>query len=320
MSQTSGIEREFKREFNDICQKNFAICALYPELLALVEKGDLFPAIREGAIDFYHKGQRALHRRQNSFTTNSHFIKPNQDDGVKNRDISIDAGTTSLSSTKILERCREKAKKSSPEALLLSKIFPFLSFAVKHENKNFPILIDIEARFAPIATDKTDKIDLVFLLPQTCELLFVEGKRRSDPRIRSSSKAILPEVVGQVTGYCDQLIKREDQILKAYTDASNVMAKIFKYSFPAPTKILKKVPILVIGDNNPEKDSLVNVNAKDEWLECELAKTGSAKYRIWCKDGVLLIDARSIFLDLENGIGDLAAGLNELADKIRTQY
>ncbi len=203
--------------------------------------------------------------------------------------------------------------------MLLAKTYPFFSFAADSKNKDFPILIDIEARFAPLDKEKTiyesDKIDLVFLFPQTRELLFVEGKRRTDSRIRS--KAGKPEVVGQVDGYREQLEKRESEILDAYKNAKKIMEDVFGFSFPEPTTVLKQVPILVVEDNNSDKDLFATGRAHDAWLEDELGKTEKDSYRKWSKDGALLLDGRSIFLDPENRMGDLAAGLNELADTIR---
>jgi len=311
---SSESERKFKREFSPKHQENLKNCPLYPELVSLIRKGELFPAIREGCMDFYHCGHRALRRTQNTYISNHCFLHGSRAEGKKSQDVSVQGKDAHLSS--ILGRCNGKGK---GEGLLLAKTYPFFSFAADSKNKDFPILIDIEARFAPLDKEKTiyesDKIDLVFLFPKTRELLFVEGKRRTDSRIRS--KAGKPEVVGQVHDYRKQLEKRELEILKAYRNASEIMKAVFGFTFPEPTTVLKQVPILVVGDNNSDKDLLANDRAHDTWLEDELAETGNDSYRKWDKDGALLLDGRSLFLDPENRMCDLAAGLNELADTIR---
>lgn len=311
---SSGTERKFKREFSAKHQENLKKCPLYPELVSQIREGKLFPAIREGCMDFYHRGHRALRRTQNLYKSNYYFLHVSRADGMKSQDVSVHGKDAHLSS--ILGRCKEKGK---GEGLLLAKTYPFFSFAADSKNKDFPILIDIEARFAPLDKEKTiyesDKIDLVFLFPQTRELLFVEGKRRTDSRIRS--KAGKPEVVGQVDGYREQLEKRESEILDAYKNAKKIMEDVFGFSFPEPTTVLKQVPILVVEDNNSDKDLFATGRAHDAWLEDELGKTEKDSYRKWSKDGALLLDGRSIFLDPENRMGDLAAGLNELADTIR---
>lgn len=324
----SGEEREFIREFPPLHQKKLTDCSLYPDLVALVRNGELFPAIRERVMDFYCGGHRAFRRGRDVYKSNDYFLSTSEQrkEGEKSRDLSFeklpsrrDDFQEEITLEMILDRCRKKAEKDNPEALQLAKTFPFFSFAAVRQDKDAPILIDVEARFAPLEKGQSrinaDMVDLVFLLPTTKELLFVEGKRRNDSRIRC--KKGIPEVVNQVARYREQLTIRGSQILNAYSQASDAMEAVFGCTFPKPLKILKQVPILVVGDNDIGKDLQHNPNANDNWLEPELKESKDAKYRVWSKDGAILLDARSIFLDPKNKMEFLASGLTELADTIR---
>ena len=323
MSKT-GLERIFQRKF--IHSQKLIESPHFEELKAMVCEGLVFPAIRENVMDFYHSGQRAFRRTRDKYYTNDFFLNGRREPGEKSRDLSfselpyINRYGDEITLSDILERCKGKAKKNSPEGFQLSKVFPYFSFACNTLKTNFPILVDVEARFSPLEDGQNrtnaDMVDLVFLLPESKELLFIEGKRRNDKRIRSSTYE-LPDVVSQVSRYRDQLEKRKYQILAAYTQASSDMSKTFDFSFPEPKDVLPQVPILLVGD--PDSDMAIeeNSNANDTWLEPMLNETGKAKYHIWKKDDTWVLDGRVIFNDHTNRMTELAEGLIELAKKIR---
>jgi len=321
---TTGVNRIFKRKY--LHSQKLIESPNFAELKDLVCEGQIFPAIRENVMDFYYSGQRAFRRTRDKYYTNDFFLNGRREPGNKSRDLSfnelpyINSYGDEITLSDILKRCKGKARKGSPEGFQLSKLFPFYSFACNAIEKNIPLLVDVEARFSPLEhgqnRTKADMVDLVFLLPESKELLFIEGKRRNDSRIRSSSLK-RPEVVTQVSRYRDQLEKRKEQILSAYTRASIDMKQTFGFSFPEPKDVLPQVPILVVGDDDSDMALEENPGAKDIWLEPMLKKPGKNKYHIWEKNNTWLIDARAIFNDPINRMRDFAEGLFELARKIR---
>ena len=98
---SSGTERKFKREFSAKHQENLKKCPLYPELVSQIREGKLFPAIREGCMDFYHRGHRALRRTQNLYKSNYYFLHVSRADGMKSQDVSVHGKDAHLSSTPI---------------------------------------------------------------------------------------------------------------------------------------------------------------------------------------------------------------------------
>ncbi|MFH0785746.1 MAG: hypothetical protein V2B20_27880 [Pseudomonadota bacterium] len=321
----NGLQREFQRKF--IHYAKAKQWSQYEELKAKVREGVLFPAIRENTLDFYCGGQRALRRTRDTYKSNDWFLNGGRrENGAGSKDISFrtfphkNENNETVTLKDILDRCKTRAKVGNTEGYQLSKIFKYFSFASIHADRNSLILIDVEARFAPLDKRKSnnnfDMVDLVFLLPGKRELLFVEGKRRGDDRIRKCAGKY-PEVRGQVQGYREQLEKRKNQILNAYKQASDAMDEIFGFTFIAPKSMLPDVPILVVGDSDDEKELRPRKHSNDKWLEPMLEDVPDNTCKIWQKDDVWLMDARAVFVDFPNGVRKFAQGLNELADKVR---
>nr|WP_321514453.1 hypothetical protein [uncultured Pseudodesulfovibrio sp.] len=214
----------------------------------------------------------------------------------------------------------------SREGYQLSKVFKPFSYAAAERTDL--LLVDIEARFASLDKNGTeraaDKIDLVFLLPKERRLLFVEGKRRKDNRIRCTKDSKGPKVVCQVGRYRQQLEERKDQILTAYGDVADTMGEIFGISFDKPIDIVPEVPILIVGDSDDSSVMNIAVRTNDVWLEPCLDKGNG----VWIKqsacpvgeseaaENVYLIDGRDAFLNYQNGMDDLAWLLTEAVKMI----
>lgn len=316
----NGLLREFQRRF--IHHAKAKQWSQYEELKAKVRAGEVFPAIRENILDLYCGGQRALRRTRDTYRSNDWFINDGRrENDSRSKDLAFRTFSQETATLEdILERCKIRAKAGSPEGYQLAKIFKYFSFASLHADRNSPVLIDVEARFAPLdkgtSNNGANKVDLVFLLPGKRELLFVEGKRRGDSRIRKSAGKF-PEVRDQALGYRDQLEKRKNQILKAYKQASDDMDEIFGFTFIAPKSVLPEVPILVVGDSDDEKELKPRKHANDSWLEPLLGEVTDKTCKIWQKDDVWLMDARAVFIDFSSGVRQFAQGLNQLADKVR---
>ncbi|MDK9708288.1 MAG: hypothetical protein OEL83_14690 [Desulforhopalus sp.] len=322
-------EKQFARKFAH--HVKFKQCDTYEELKAKVRDGVLFPAIRENTLDFYCSGQRAVRRTRDTYKSNDWFVnRGKRRPGAKSKDISFPTFPFKneygeiVHLNAILDMCRARAQDGSLESYQLSKVYTYFSFASIHAVNNAPILLDVEARFASLGeAAKTNKdasmIDLVFLLPEKRELLFVEGKRRFDPRIRKSAGK-KPEVVDQVLRYKEQLEARKNQIIQEYTLAAEVMDDLFGFTFITPKSVLPEVPILVVDDKaTPAEGSTRQQPSKDTWLEPELAASTDTPCKIWHKDGVWLMDARGVFMpqDFAGAARHFAQGLNALAEKIR---
>lgn len=310
----TGLNHEFIRKYEHIT--NVKSCTYFNDHLKdMVTNGEMFAAIRENTLDFYYIGRRAVRRTRNNYRINKFYT-----DGVPRKgspETSFMPDDPGFEYGTLLANCMLKAK-SAPEAKQISQLYEPYSFLSKHSDKNKPVLIDIEVRFASLrenANDKdNDRIDLVFFMPKKEALMFVEVKRRKDPRIRAENKN--PDVVGQVVFYREQIEKRKEKIIEAYKNVAQTMNEIFGHSFPKPSNIIPSVPILVVDDPGEDtSDKQLYRKMRDTWLEPELASLGNKQ--IWKKNDIHLIDGRKIFNEHENRMPELAKILEDISEEIQ---
>lgn len=311
----TGLDREFIRKYEHI--EHAKACEYFnTHLKEMVTKGEMFAAIRENTLDFYHLGRRTVRRTKNKYTTNKFYIE--QEGTVGSAETSLSPDECLQKHSTLLRKCEEKAKDSGREAWQISKLYKQYSFLSQHSDTDKPLLIDIEVRFASLCVNAkdaaNDRIDLVFFMPKKNALMFVEVKRRKDSRIRAAENKE-PEVIEQVKLYRNQIKERKENIIEAYRNVAKTMNEIFGCSFPVPTDVIPDVPILIVNDPGEDTtDKSPKRNVRDAWLEPKLASLGNDLF--WEKNGIHLIDGRDFFNDCGK-MPELAKILEDISEKMQ---
>jgi hypothetical protein len=228
-------------------------------LLEDIKKGEVFPAIRHNAIDFYYKGN-LLFEYNKKFRTHikyaSIYVHNKNDPYISEDDLKDIEPLKNFSSGESYRRIKETCSLyAKPETEGVSKIIGEYSFV----KKSSPNVLDIEVAFSNIKDideikkpdTKVDKIDL--LLQDNNALKFIEVKRYVDGRLWTE------EVKNQIGRYQSQIHKRKTEILDAYSNYVKIMNQLFENILQTPLttpKILhEKVPLLVFGyDRDQRKD------------------------------------------------------------------
>ncbi len=91
--------------------------------------------------------------------------------------------------------------------------------------------------------------DIIILTDKV--LYFIEAKHFSNKDIWSTTT---PKVIEQIKKYEEQISKRKDDIIEAYTNYVNILNSIFGLKMPPPLKIEDKVSLLIFGFDQNQKD------------------------------------------------------------------
>jgi hypothetical protein len=245
------------------------------------KKGEVFLAVRDKAIDFYHKGGRLFRYTSKGFGTDVKYATTLQEkDGANNRDL-FKQGLVYASElaklkpvsdfTKnykmVKQNCKEHNKDS--EASLVSKLYHKYSYLSKSDI----IVLDTEIAFSPLQKGKTqDRIDI--LLFDLRALQFVEAKRFSDSRLYSNST---PEVIGQLERYKKQLQERVPEIQTQYCRYIENLNMIFDMNLPPPQTV-ETEPILWIFDYNiQEKAKIKEIMTNSQYKGIKVYAAGATK-------------------------------------------
>lgn len=247
-------DMNFKRNFNDIDilttvppAANLFANFLKPDC----EKQNVFLTIRNGYLDFYHKGGRLFKFDKKGFHTHIKYAavieKKGEDyltqDKLKYYKLASDF---SKSYFRIKENC---ANYSGLEALGVSDLYHKYSYL--SENKKI-VVLDIEVSFKSQEDDKKqDRIDILLFNLETKELKFVEAKHYSNKEIISTKK---PDVIGQIERYKRQIKDNKPYIIPQYRNYVKILNDIFGTKLPAPEKVCKEVTILIFGFDQDQKN------------------------------------------------------------------
>jgi hypothetical protein len=217
---------------------------------------NVFLAIRNNQIDFYHKGGRLFNYDKIGFKTHLKYasvIKSNGKDYLAEKEL-INyklASDFETNYSRIKENC---SNYSGIEAKGVSEIYHKHSYL---SNSNV-VVLDIEVSFQSIdEQDKHDRIDILIYNKSKRTLQFVEAKHFSNKEIWSDTT---PNVVSQINRYESQIKHREKDILLECVDYVKALNGIFGLSLPAPVDIDNKVTLLIFGfDNDQKKGRLKNL-------------------------------------------------------------
>ena len=239
----------FQRVFKDI--NELKETKLFKERLSCdINKGVVFPAIRNGYIDFYYKGGRLFkYDQKTGFETNikyvslieseKNYIFENELCNVKK----IENFTDQYD--KVKELCEKFA---GVEAKGVSSLYSKYSSI---SGEKF-IVLDIEISFESLEENKEqerkkqDRIDILMYSIDKKSLKFVEAKHLSNSSLWAKGKKI-PDIIEQLKKYNRHIEKRKEEILTQYKIYINNLNELFCLSIPEPQIVENNCGLYVFG-------------------------------------------------------------------------
>ncbi len=236
----------FKRSFNDELIKQLINSDLYKhKILEDIKTGVVFPAIRAGRIDFYHKGGKVFTFDKDGFKTHIKYasVYKSKDDYISEAKISSLKRITSFVDgyARIKENCSLYAGIESSGVSYIYSKYSYVSLTSEI------VVLDIEVSLESLDTDKNqDRIDILLFDKQKKQLIFCEAKHYSNKEIWSQ-KGSSPDVVEQVQRYVKQIGAKRDYVLQEYGNYVNTANKLFSLNLPCPDNINQQVVLMVFG-------------------------------------------------------------------------
>ena len=223
--------------------------------------GDVFPAVRVGRIDFYHKGGKLFSFDEKKvFRTHHKYAsvirKPSRRDYVADDDLHA-IGSFAEGYDRIKENC---ALYSGPEAHGVAEIYSRFSCA-KAKPTGKVVVLDIEVSLArdgdgndpaPGETGRRrmDRIDLLLLDTTSGLLRFFEAKHFTNGELRAKPGND-PKIVTQMARYRKQMASVEVQrdIVRAYKKHVQILNDLLAphILLPDPLKVDPEPRLLVFG-------------------------------------------------------------------------
>jgi len=188
---------------------------IYTRLKADVFEGLVFPAVRAGRIDFYHRGGCLYSFREKSFERNDNYNKPEYAEG-----------TTGLDSYSKAKKQNENkfrdANGVDTERMLLDRLNNH-TFGIARKTK--VVVLDIEVCLNGEVYGR-GKCDMVLLNTATQELMFVEGKVFSDNRVNTLASS-MPKVIEQINNYTTAITEQKAKIVEQYAEHIKIVNALF---------------------------------------------------------------------------------------------
>lgn len=247
----------FKRRFGGSLITRLRKEPLYTECLLPdgKDKYDVFPAIRNETIDFYHRGGKLFQYDQSGFRTHIKYasvISGNQSEYLTQKELKNHSVIPDFLKEyiRIKENC---ANYSGVEAIGVSEIyhrFPYFN------GRSNVVILDIEVSLQSVSNgirDRTqDRIDLLLFNKAQKELKFVEVKHYSNNEIRSRST--YPKVLDQIKRYKNQLSAKKGNIIDEYGNYVRIINGLFELDLPIPKELDEDVTLLIFGFDNDQKN------------------------------------------------------------------
>lgn len=212
-----------------------------------IDKGKVFPAIRNEYIDFYFNGGR-IFKYEKDFETHIKYASVFK----SKSDYIIEDDLKEIGIIKNFAEGYENIKKncslySGDEAKGVSEIYNEFSCA-KKINSDI-VVIDIEIALSSnnefTEDKKRNRIDLLLYNQKERKLRFIEAKTFSNSEIWSSKSN--PKVLEQIQRYEEQLEKRENEIIEAYSNYVGIINELFDLNIEKPDKLDKHAALLIFG-------------------------------------------------------------------------
>jgi hypothetical protein len=256
----------FRRDLNLDVIKRLRDSRLYTEKLKPdIDAGVVFPAIRDGYIDFYHNGGRLFTFKQN-FSTHRKYasVIKSKNDYVSEADI---AKRVKLITDfcdgyeEIKENC---SLYSGVEAEGVSRLYHKYPFT---KNDVPVVVLDIEVSFEARSKDRNqDRIDILLFNKDTQQLRFYEAKHYSNGELWAA-EGNPPKVVSQIKRYQEHIAVNGDHILSQYCNYVRIMNDLLGCNLPEPKSIDEKVTLFVFGyDRDQQKGRMQKLLFEDQSL------------------------------------------------------
>jgi len=230
------------------------------------KKQEVFLAIRDNDIGFYHRGGRLFHfDEKRGFKTHYKYasvIENTDNDYLTEKELITQKLISDFSGyyDQIKKNCKLY---SGVEAQGVSEIYHKYPYS---STENI-VVLDIEVSFE--ALDKTnaktqDRIDILLYDVKNQSLKFVEAKHYSNGEIAPKEK---PDVVKQIKNYENQVDLKGSEIINAYTKYIYAINDIFGIDLPKPKYVDKKVALLIFGfDEDQNKGRLTCIIHNTFWI------------------------------------------------------
>ena len=236
---------------------------------------NVFLAIRNNQIDFYHKGGRLFCFDRNGFKTHLKYasvITANGRDYLTESELSGYrlASDFETNYQRIKENC---SNYSGIEASGVSDLYHKHSYL----SSSNVVVLDIEVSFESLDEQKKqDRIDILLYNKDSQTLQFVEAKHYSNKEIWSKPT---PEVISQIERYESQIAERKSEILTEYSEYTRTLNRILNISLPEPTDIEDKVTLLIFGFDNDQKNGRLKklITGKTEYSGVKNYSIGNIK-------------------------------------------
>ena len=247
----------FVRSFGDDQFQKMKDEPLFKDLLyGAVKEGDVFPALRKNEFDFYHGGGCLFQYSGKSFKRNPAYdpeIKEKlKSEGKKNvspisEKAYIERYLKNFTDTKNYDDFKLKNKEHfSKDGKPRERQYLEPLYGKTYSGDTFPkiCVLDIEVRFNLDGSKK--KCDMALLNTISKEIMFIEAKLFSDPRMSCGENNREPEVIDQVTKYSSLIQSYPEEINEGYKNCIRVTSRLFFNSEIIMTPhIIEDVKLLV---------------------------------------------------------------------------
>jgi len=214
------------------------------------EKGEVFLAIRNGYISFYHKGGSLFKFDNKGFSTHrKHAIVIDVDEENAPKNYIYDGELSNIQINNFFDGY-DGIKKNCElypgvEAEGVSKLYQKSSYLC---DEPFFVL-DIEIAFKK-EEGKQARIDILLYDTSSRKLRFVEAKHFSNSDIWSKNE---PKVITQIKEYEGQIAKHEKDLVDKYGLYIDCLNLIFNKQFKFPQCIDPNVSLLIFGFDEEQR-------------------------------------------------------------------
>ena len=243
------------------------------KLLDDIKTGEIFTAIRQNEIDFYHYNS-LLFKYDGEFKTHPKYAFVPSDYGKEYVNNGKKVGEV-VDFYEGYINIKERAKLySSVESIGVHNICKKGNIV---SNSNY-IVLDIEVAFEKEKNSnlegtleqienlnnnnfkKQNRIDILLYGIKERELVFVEAKHFTNKEIWSNEK---PKVVDQVNRYNDIIKNKKTEILNSYSkyieNLNELFAGLLPICLPKPEKIYEKCGLVIFGFDQNQKDGRLEI-------------------------------------------------------------
>ena len=217
---------------------------------------DVFPAIRNNQIDFYHRGGNLFKFGKKGFSTHHKYasVLDVDNDYLTESELGRADFITSFTDkyTRIKENC---SKYSGKEAEGVSYLYNKFSCA-KKELAGEVVVLDIEVSLENTSDDdrSQDRIDILLFHTHKRMLKFFEAKHFKNGELRAQGSST-PAVINQLERYQAQLNnqKTQERILLQYSNHVSILNELFELHLETPESIDLNPCLYIFGFDNDQK-------------------------------------------------------------------